>query len=157
MSKILHGLAAVAAVEEMEDRQLRPEEKRVVMVEGYSRLRYLDTKQIWTRGVGQTGKWIDKTFREAFDDHWARVVRRLPDFEQYSEYVRCELMAAEYRGTLGGSPKCCMLIRSGQWEKAAAEFLDNAEYRDPETPESIKRRMRAVYNALMLRGLVGYD
>ena len=34
------------------------------------------------------------------------------------------------------------LARAGKWEEAAVEFLDNDEYRNPETSSGIKARMR---------------
>lgn len=148
---ILHGEEACKAVEYKEQIFLTPEERRVVMVEGYSTTVYLDTKGIETSGVGQTGKWLDKPFRESFDYHVERVCKRLPSYPSYPEYLRCELIASEYRGDLGLSPKAVGFLRDGRWKTAAEEFLNNAEYKNPATPSGIKRRMEALHYALMLK------
>ena len=51
------------------------------------------------------------------------------EFDQFSEDVQAELIQAEYRGDLGGSPKFLRLFNQGQYRQAADEFLDNADYR----------------------------
>lgn len=148
---ILHGTAACAELERVEGIELTEIERRTVMCEGYSNAIYKDTKGIPTYGVGQTGIWLNKPFREAFNHHVERVKNRLPDYRTYPSYLKAELVQAEYRGDLGLSPKACEHIRNGRWEVAAGEFLDNDEYRNMQTPEGIKKRLRAVHYALLLR------
>lgn len=148
---ILYGRKAVEAVEQREGRTLSYGERRVVMLEGYATEIYHDTKNVPTSGVGQTGQWLHSTFKAAFSHHIDRVRQRLPDFDSYPEYLRGELVQAEYRGDLGLSPKAVSKVRSGFWEEAATEFLNNKEYKAPATSRGIKRRMEAMAAALVLR------
>jgi len=147
---IYHGHQAVLKLREKEGAHLTPEEWRVVMLEGYATEPYTDTKGILTCGVGQTGEWLYRPFKEAFAYHVDRVRKRLPLYESYPSFLRCELMQAEYRGDLGLSPKAVKLMWEKKWEEAAEEFLDNNEYRKLSTPASIKKRMEALYHAIML-------
>ncbi len=148
---IYHGKEACDVLEAKEHILLTEMERRVVMCEGYATEPYEDTKGILTSGCGQTGYWIDKPFRDAFNTHADRAAARFPDWRLMPTYLKTELVASEYRGDLGLSRKACEHIRNGRWEAAAGEFLDNNEYRDPATPESIKRRLRALHYALLLR------
>jgi len=150
---IYHGQAAVDAVEAKEGILLTEMERRTVMCEGYATEPYKDTKGILTSGCGQTGHWIDKPFRDAFNHHADRAAARFPDWRLYPSYLKSELVAAEYRGDLGLSRKACEHIRNGRWEIAAGEFLDNDEYRNPATSDGIKRRLRALHYALLLRAM----
>ena len=148
---ILHGRDAVRAVEEREGRDLSYAESRVVMLEGYATEIYPDTKNIPTNGVGQTGRWLHTTFKEAFEYHVDRVEQRLQDFRAYPEYLQAELMQCEYRGDLGLSPLAMGYLRNSQFQSSAVEFLNNAEYKNPETSPGIKKRLRSLHHALMLR------
>ena len=150
---ILHGRAAVKAVEVAEARKLSVEEERVVMLEGYATTLYQDHKGIDTYGVGQTGEWISKSFRDSFNHHVNRVRNRLPDYDKYPQYLRTELIASEYRGDLGLSPKTIGLIRDGRFKAAAEEFLDHKEYKNPNTPTGVRKRLEALFFALMLRSV----
>jgi hypothetical protein len=150
---ILHGTDACNAIEQAEGIELTEAERRVVMCEGYATEPYKDTKGILTNGVGQTGEWLNRPFRDAFAHHADRVANRFPNFRLFPSYLRTELIASEYRGDLGLSPKACEHVRNGRWEVAAGEFLDNAEYRNPSTSEGIKRRLRALHYALLLRAM----
>lgn len=147
---VYHGEAAVRQVETLIDRALTYAERRVVLLEGYVDGIYLDTKGIQTGYVGQTGEWIEKGFEAAFTHHVERVARRFPLFHNFPEYLKAELIQAEYRGDLGESPKTCRLINEGAHACAAVEFCENAEYRSASTPSSIKSRMEGLKFALLL-------
>lgn len=148
---IYHGKQACDALEAAEGIELTERERRTVMVEGYATEPYRDTKGILTSGVGQTGEWLNRPFRDSFLHHAERARARFPDWRLLPAYLQSELIQSEYRGDLGLSPKACGHVKSGRWEDAATEFLNNAEYRNPSTPEGIKRRLRALHYALMLR------
>jgi hypothetical protein len=149
----LHGEAAVKAVEEREGRKLSYAEWRVVMVEGYATEIYPDTKNIPTVGVGQTGEWLHRSFKDAFQHHVERAKQRLPDLDEYPAFLFAEIIQAEYRGDLGYSKKACAHMRLGRWQIAAAEWLDHAEYKRADTSKGIKKRIKAVHYALMLMAM----
>ena len=148
MPKILHGKQAVAAVERNLARQLTRTERRVVQEEGYSKDAYRDTKQVLTQGVGQTGRWIERGFEKALEHHVQRAKRRVPNYDELPEYLQAELTQSEYRGDLGGSPTAVRLFNEGKHFKAADEFLDHAEYKDPKTSPGIKKRIKATSDAM---------
>ena len=146
---VLYGDQAVQAIELLENRKLSKIEKRIVHEEGFVPKKYLDTKGIETYGVGQTGKWIKKGFKASFDHHVQQVRKMVPGYDNLPEYLQEELVQAGYRGDLGGSPTTRKHINNGDYRKAAVEFLDNQEFRDPKTPQGIKIRMKRVSDALL--------
>jgi len=148
MPNALHGQDAIAAVSQLEGRELSPKEQRVVMLEGFVPEVYEDTKGIKTYGVGQTGKWINKTFGESFAHHEDRTRKHIKNYDKLPEWLQAELVQAEYRGDLGMSPTFRKLFNAGKYKQAASEFLDHAEYKDPNTPDQIKGRLESVAKAV---------
>lgn len=128
------------------------EKALLLSLEGYRSEPYRDTKGILTSGVGQTGIYRDMTFHQAYKAHKYRAMARFPQWESFRSDLRAHLIAAEYRGSLGGSPNTVRLINEGKWQDAAREFLRNDEYLDPATPAGIKKRM--AYLAGLLRDTV---
>jgi len=144
------GQAAVDALEAREGILVTELERRTVMCEGYATEKYLCDKGVETDGCGQTGRWIGRPFREAFNYHADRAAARFPEWRLFPSHLKIELVQIEYRGDLGTSKKTCELIRARKWEAAAMEFLDHAEFKDPGTSKGIKKRILAVHYALML-------
>jgi GH24 family phage-related lysozyme (muramidase) len=151
-SNTYHGAQAITQVELQEGRPLTYIEKVIVNDEGYVDGNYFDTKGIQTSGVGQTGVYQDMSFTETVAAHVKRAEGKLPEYKSYPEWLQAELVSAEYRGDLGQSPKAMAFARAGQWDKAAAEFLNNAEYKHAKTPKSIKARMRRTAAAMSRYG-----
>lgn len=146
--KVYYGNDAVKIVEAMEGRELTPIEKRTVILEGFVPEVYTDTKGIKTFGVGQTGKWINKSFGESFSHHEDLTRDMIKDYDVFPEYLKAELVQATYRGDLGGSPETRKLLNKGLYKEASKEFLKNEEYKSEETPQSIKDRMLSVAEAI---------
>lgn len=128
--KIYHGAAAVKQVEKKIGRPLTYAERRVVEEEGFVDGKYKDTKGIVTAGVGQTGKYINMSFEESFNDHVKKTKKLVPSLDSLPEDVQAELIQATYRGDLGGSPTFRKLLNAGKYEEAAQEFLNNKDYRE---------------------------
>lgn len=150
---IFHGAQAVRRAEEVSGKVYGYIPSRVLMLEGFADSPYKDIKGILTNGAGQTGEWLNRSFDDALAHHVDRVCRRIPIYPMFPEYLKAELLQAEYRGDLGHSPKACGLINAHDYAAAAVEFLNNAEYRV--APSQIRRRMEAVAAALRLYDLVG--
>lgn len=148
---ILHGQSAVDALESAEGILLTEMERRVVMCEGFATEPYHCTSNVLTSGCGQTGHWIDKPFRDAFNYHADKAAALFPEWRLYPTWLKAELVQACYRGDLLASKRTCELIRARKWEEAAIEFLDHKEFKDQKTPDGIKKRILAVHYALMLR------
>lgn len=144
---IYRGRQAVAKVSEMLGRDLSYLERRVVEEEGFADNKYKDTKGIVTSGVGQTGEFINKSFDETFKTHLNRARKRINNFDDLPETVQAELLQAEYRGDLGGSPKFVKLFNAGQYQDAAKEFLNNKEYKTTKY-SGVKNRMERVANTV---------
>lgn len=143
------GQDAIEAVEAKEGRSLSLPEKRVVELEGFTTVPYTDTKGVVTSGVGQTGEFRGKSFRESFKVHEAKTKKLVPNLDNFSEELKAELIQATYRGDLGISKKARSLINEGKYKEAAKEFLDNDDYREAVASGSgIADRMEAVANAL---------
>lgn len=148
-TKTLHGMAAVRAVEAKEG-PLTPEQRFVVLKEGYVDGDYEDHKGIITRGVGQTGRFRFMTFKEAFEILEQDLTKRyIPSYPEQPENIRCVLMSAFYRGDIQQSPKFRRLFNKGEYEDAANEFLDHKEYQSPYTPKQIKKRLEEVSEAIL--------
>jgi len=157
---ILHEDDAVNHVAGMLGRDLTPMEERVVRLEGFATEVYEDDSEdkVPTIGVGQTGEWMDKSFPEALEHHVDRTRNMIPDFDNLSPELQIELVQATYRGDLGQGIDTRALINAGDFTGAAAEFLDNDNYRDADTSQQIQDRMYAVNQALLREGPYGqYD
>ena len=149
MPKRYYGKEAIAQVEKKIGRPLTYKEKRVVEEEGYVDGTYKDTKGILTAGVGQTGKYMGKSFDETFKDHEETARRLIPDYDLLPEAIQGELVQAAYRGDLQQSPKFRKLFNAGKYKEAAKEFLDNADYRDSkESGTGVAGRMERVAAAI---------
>lgn len=147
--KIYYGESAIEQVEKDEG-SLTATQKHLVTLEGYVRGEYQDTKGITTRGVGQTGKFADMTFKQSFEAHVKRAKSYIRNFDTYPDFVKQELIQAEYRGDLGNSPKFRSLLNAGKFSEAAEEFIDLDDYRDSlEDGTGIADRMEMVRDALL--------
>lgn len=154
MTKIYHGSQAISKVVEAEGPLSYPQ-REVVRWEGYSKDIYLDHKGIKTRGVGQTGPFLEGTFKEAFKALEKECVKLIPHYYVLQPPVQASLMIAMYRGDLQQSPTFRLLFNTGQLEKACEEFLDHKEYLDPNTPTQIKRRLEELPK--VIRAALAYE
>jgi GH24 family phage-related lysozyme (muramidase) len=148
------GAEAVSQVEKREGRSLSLSEKRVVEEEGYVSGTYKDDKGIETSGVGQTGKWKGKTFKETFDAHEADTKRMVKGFDTLPEYLQAELVQATYRGDVQQSPRAIKLLEEGKYGEAATELLDHKEYKDRKAKgdDGVTRRLEALQSAIRKYG-----
>lgn len=144
----LHGTPAVLAVQAMLGRLLTPMEEHLVKQEGYSTEEYKDTKGVPTTGVGQTGEFSDMSFDEVMQAQTDKTRRLFPAFDTLPEELQKHIFSSVYRGSLSGSPKTIRLFNAGDRAAAADEFLNNDEFRNPKTPQSIKDRMQATSDAM---------
>lgn len=145
---VYYGDQAVKEVERVEKRSLSALEKRVVAEEGYVPGVYLDNKGIPTSGVGQTGKWMQKSFGESLRAHEAKTRKMIPNYDNLPDYLRAELLQSTYRGDLGLSPTARRLFNEGKYKEAAVEFLNHEEFKNPDTPQQIKDRIQSVSDAM---------
>ena len=145
---LLYGDKAIKHVEKIENRKLNEIEKHVVRLEGFSSP-YQDTKGTPTVGVGQTGKYRNKTFKYTIDSFIFITRNVIPSYDALPLYLKKDLVQAAYRGDLSFNLKATELFNKGLYEKSAKEFLNNSEYKDSTTPLHIKMRMKAVSDAIL--------
>ena len=107
MPKTYHGDAAVAKVTELEGK-LTPLEEAIVREEGFVDGVYDDDaatsgigkKNIKTRGVGQTGKFMDMTFKESLAAKVTETKKLIPDYDSLDEGQKQAMVSLHYRGDL---------------------------------------------------------
>lgn len=143
-----HGADAIREVEKKEG-SLSYKEKRIVILEGYVDGVYTDTKGIKTSGVGQTGKYMNISVKNSIAKHEEITRKLIPYYNKLPEYLQAELLQATYRGDLGYSPNFIKLFNEGKYKEAAAEFLDHKEYKNANTKQQIKERIKAVSDAVL--------
>lgn len=148
-SKVLHGNAAIKAIEAKEGK-LSPEQRYVALKEGYVDGEYLDHKGIPTRGVGQTGKFMYMSYKEAFAILEEECAKKfIPAYPVMSKEMRSVIMSAFYRGDIQQSPKFRRLFNEYRYEEAAKEFLNHKEYLANSTPTQIKKRIKEVADTIV--------
>lgn len=152
VGKTLYGSAAIKAVEDVEG-PLTDVQKDIVVLEGYVPAVYKDTKGIPTYGVGQTGEYMQKGFKESFAAHEDKVRKEIDDYDSLPDYMKAALNSAAYRGDLvsktGKSLNWTKLFNQGKYQEAAAEFMDHQEYQNllknkPKGWEGIVNRLEAI-------------
>jgi GH24 family phage-related lysozyme (muramidase) len=123
----LHGVRAVNRVTELEG-PLNSIEKRIVEVEGFKASEYDDDKGIKTSGVGQTGAYRDKTFKETVADFMKKAKSTFPKFNNYPEELQAELVQLYYRGDVNKNFSWVKSLNKGDYKAAGKELLNHKEY-----------------------------
>ena len=135
-------------------------EERLVELEGFRAKPYKpdEDEEFLTIGYGHYGSDVKKgteiTEAEARDLLRKDIKKRMPqikkaikNFDDLSDDLKVEIAQSWFRGGISGSPKTIKLINEGKFTEAAAEFLDNEEYRTTKLG-GVKTRMEALSNAL---------
>jgi len=148
-AKMLHGQKAVDKVEELEG-ELTPVQRRIVELEGYVPTEYEDTKGIVTKGVGQTGNYMDMSFKEVAEIHEDVARNLINDYDELPVELQAELAQLAYRGDLQQSNQTVALFNKGKYEEASVELLNNKEFKSEDTPEHIKQRLRDASRAMAM-------
>ena len=148
-AKMLHGQKAVDKVEELEG-ELTPVQRRIVELEGYVPTEYEDTKGIVTKGVGQTGNYMDMSFKEVAEIHEDVARNLINDYDELPVELQAELAQLAYRGDLQQSNETIALFNKGKYEEASVELLNNKEFKSEDTPEHIKQRLRDASRAMAM-------
>ena len=148
-AKMLHGQKAVDKVEELEG-ELTPVQRRIVELEGYVPTEYEDTKGIVTKGVGQTGNYMDMSFKEVAEIHEDVARNLINDYDELPVELQAELAQLAYRGDLQQSNETVALFNKGKYEEASVELLNNKEFKSEDTPVHIKQRLRDASRAMAM-------
>ena len=109
--------------------ELTEVQKHIVVEEAYVNGFYEDDVGVKTGGVGQTGEFLSKTFKESFEAHEDKARKLFKEYDNFDEDMQKGVMSAVYRGDAKSKYKWVKLVNKGEFEKAADEFLDNDEYR----------------------------
>ena len=96
-----------------------------------------------------TVEQAEKDLRKNIKIKLEAAKKGIKNFESLSNNLKQHIVSSWYRGSLSGSPLTRELINAGKFEKAAKEFLNNAEYRAAvESGSGVAARMEAVAEAL---------
>ena len=128
MRNTLHGVRAVNKVTELEG-PLNSMEKRIVELEGYEEADYDDDVGVSTSGVGQTGEFKGKSFKETVEIMEERAKKTFKNYDDYSDELQTELVQLQYRGDVKPTFKWVKSINKGNFKAASEELLDHDEYR----------------------------
>ena len=133
--------------------QLNEYQKYVITLEGYVDGYYHDdedlSKATMTRYTGQTGDYMNMTFKESYDEHIALMRGYLPNYDNLAEGVRKEMVSYVYRGDLGFAPSMRKELNKTPPDYKAA-FLaasnwDEKNYYDKDALKGVKaRKLRAM-------------
>jgi len=127
--KVYYGDEAVMKVHSREG-HTTPTMNYIIHHEGFVDGDYDDTKGIKTRGVGQTGEYMNMTFKESYFAHEDKAAAIIPSFHQQHPSTQKALMSLIYRGDMKSSHQWVKDFNNGEYEKAAVELLDHKEYKD---------------------------
>jgi len=87
-------------------------------------------------------------FKTDLEEHIDRARQSVPGFDKLPQYVKNAIVDGFFRGDLSGSPKTLKLINQGKWEAAAAEYLNNVEYKQAKKKKTgVATRMDENYRA----------
>lgn len=71
---------------------------------------------------------VTSLFRHDARSRIREIIQRIPQFRSFNGATQAAIMNAKYRGDLG--PRTIDRINEGNWNAAADEYLDHAEYKD---------------------------
>ena len=96
-----------------------------------------------------TVEQAEKDLRKNIKIKLAGAKKGIKNFNNLSDNLKKQIVSSWYRGSLSGSPLTRELINAGKFEKAAEEFLNNAEYKAAvKSGSGVAKRMEAVAKAL---------
>jgi len=135
-------------------------EERLVELEGFEAEAYKpdETEEYYTIGYGHYGADVKKgtvlteaeareMLRKDIKKRMPKIKKSIKNFDDLSDDLKVEIAQSWFRGGISGSPETIKLINEGKFTEAAAEFLDNEEYRTTKLG-GVKTRMEALSNAL---------
>ena len=102
------------------------------------------------KGDKITLEQAQKNLAEDVEIRLEEIQDLIPNFSRFSNELQLALFSEYYRGSIRQSPKTVKLINEGKFAEAAAEFLDNDEYRNAvdRGRRGIRKRMKRVFNLL---------
>jgi hypothetical protein len=106
------------------------------------------------KGDKITLEQAQKNLAEDVEIRLEEIQDLIPNFSRFSSELQLALFSEYFRGSVRQSPKTVKLINEGRFKEAAAEFLDNDEYRNAveRGRKGIRGKMKKVYNLLRREG-----
>ena len=101
-----------------------------------------------------TQEQAEKFLSEDIEVRLEEIQDLIPNFPNLSKPLQIALFSEYYRCSVRQSPKTVALINQGKYQEAAAEFLNNDEYRNAvqRKRRGIRNRMVRVFNLLSREG-----
>jgi LysM repeat protein len=111
------------------------------------------SKQILTGQTKMTPEQIERLLQRDVKVRLPQVKKLAPEFETYSPELQAELTSEYFRGMVGKSPAAMKLLRAGDFEGAATEFLNAEDYRKSvQEKTGIAGRMKTLADAMRREG-----
>ncbi len=88
----------------------------------------VDYDGVYSGRVNLSQEQMNRLFANDLGEHVERTKNLFPEFDSYPSYLQSALVDGVYRGCLSGSPRTQKLIRDGEFQKAAREYLNHQEY-----------------------------
>ena len=151
---------ALASVDKFTNQIIRDEGKPFLKA-----TKVFDDEKNFTIGYGRnnasikegdtiTKEQAEKNLAEDVEVRLEEIQDLIPNFANISEPLQIALFSEYYRGSVRQSPKTVALINQGRFQEAAAEFLNNDEYRNAvkRKRKGIRERMLRVVRLLQREG-----
>ncbi len=90
------------------------------------------------KGDKITLEQAQKNLAEDVEIRLEEIQDLIPNFSRFSNELQLALFSEYYRGSVRQSPKTVKLINEGKFREAAAEFLNNDEYRNAVKKKKLK-------------------
>ena len=151
---------ALASVDKFTNQIIRDEGKPFLKA-----TKVFDDEKNFTIGYGRnnasikegdtiTKEQAEKNLAEDVEVRLEEIQDLIPNFANISEPLQIALFSEYCRGSVRQSPKTVALINQGRFQEAAAEFLNNDEYRNAvkRKRKGIRERMLRVVRLLQREG-----
>ncbi len=106
----------------------------MIVLEGFSKTEYLDTKDKRTIGVGLTGEYFPKpdetlhdAFMRAYADKETKARDLFPEYNDFSPELQTQIMSGVYRGDFKEGYNTVDAIKRGDFTEAGRQFLLNSD------------------------------
>ena len=105
-------------------------------------------------GQTTTEERAREVLRDDINERLPEIRRAIPQYDNLPPTVQAPLIGEWFRGSLVQSPRARRLINQNRFEEAAAEYLNNDEYRNAARRgrRGIRRRMDEAANAIRNMG-----
>jgi hypothetical protein len=97
---------------------------------------------------GMTDEEAIERFDLEFEEHYDRLIKKIPDIEDFPSYLKIPLISEAYRTLILQSPKTLKFINEGNFLEAADEYTKGVKGYDPNDKTGVTERIDELVDAL---------